>query len=221
MNTISRRRFLVTTSALAGTMMMPALGRAAEPKESASLMDQVKSGALPPIAQRLPENPLVYTPTERPGSEGGDWNHAVVGGGGLVMMVRYQAYEPLVRFNPDWTGLTNNVAEHWEANPEATEYTFRLRKGHKWSDGAPLHHGRRQVLVRRLFHGQGHQSRRQYLVVHRGQAGPARGRRRTDLQGEVRRAQRLLRPAARMGPAGPARPVPEALSRAVPHQVQP
>ena len=54
------------------------------------------------------------------------------------MLVRYQGYEPLVRFNEDWTGLVNNVAEHWEVNAEATEYTFTLRKGHKWSDGQPF-----------------------------------------------------------------------------------
>ncbi len=137
MKTISRRQFLATTSALAGTMMMPALGRAAEPKESPSLMDKVKSGALPPVAQRLPVNPLVITPTEKPGQQGGDWNHALVGGGSLSMLVRYQGYEPLIRFNPDWSGLTPNVAESYEANAEGTEYTFHLRKGMKWSDGEP------------------------------------------------------------------------------------
>jgi peptide/nickel transport system substrate-binding protein len=135
MNGISRRAFLVASSAFAGTALVaPAFAQA--PVESPSLQAQVDSGALPPIAERLPENPLVITPTERPGQQGGDWNHAVVGGG-FVMLVRYQGYEPLVRFNEDCTGLVNNVAEHWEANAEATEYTFRLRKGHKWSDGHP------------------------------------------------------------------------------------
>ena len=83
MKTISRRRFLATTSALAGTMMVPALGRAAEPEELPSLMDQVKSGALPPIAQRLPENPLVDHADRAARQQGGDWNHAIVGGGSL------------------------------------------------------------------------------------------------------------------------------------------
>jgi peptide/nickel transport system substrate-binding protein len=78
------------------------------------------------------------TPLERVGKQGGDWKHALVGGGSLSMVVRYQGYEPLVRFNPDWSGLVENVAETWEVNAAATEYTFRLRKGHKWSDGHPF-----------------------------------------------------------------------------------
>ena len=93
---------------------------------------------MPPVAERLPANPLVITPTTRPGQQGGDWNHALVGGGSLSMLVRYQGYEPMVRFTPDWSGLTPNVAESYEVNPEATEYTFHLRKGHKWSDGHPF-----------------------------------------------------------------------------------
>jgi peptide/nickel transport system substrate-binding protein len=136
MNGISRRAFIIASSAFAGAALMSG-AYAQDIKESASLQAQVDSGALPPVAERLPENPLVITPTERPGQQGGDWNHAVVGGG-YVMLVRYQGYEPLVRFNEDWTGLVNNVAEHWEANADATEYTFRLRKGHKWSDGHPF-----------------------------------------------------------------------------------
>ena len=31
-------------------------------------------------------------------SQGGTWNHALVGGGSLSMVVRYQGYEPLVRY---------------------------------------------------------------------------------------------------------------------------
>ena len=31
-----------------------------------------------------------------------------------------------------------NVASSWTVNPEATEYTFKLRKGMKWSDGKPF-----------------------------------------------------------------------------------
>ena len=59
------------------------------------------------------------------------------GGGSLSMVVRYQGYEPLVRFNPEWTGLEPNVAESWEVSEDSRTYTFKLRKGHKWSDGQP------------------------------------------------------------------------------------
>src|SRR5687767_9170230 len=96
---ISRRAFIAASSAFAGVMAMPILARAAEVKESAFLQSQVDSGALPKAAERLPSNPLVITPLERVGQQGGDWNHALVGGGSLSMLVRYQGYEPLVRFN--------------------------------------------------------------------------------------------------------------------------
>jgi peptide/nickel transport system substrate-binding protein len=137
MNSISRRAFLVASSAFAGAAVLAPHALAQSPSESPSLQPRVDSGELPPVADRLPENPLVITPTERPGQQGGDWNHALVGGGSLSMVVRYQGYEPLIRYNPDWSGLTPNVAESYEVNADSTEYTFRLRRGHKWSDGAP------------------------------------------------------------------------------------
>ncbi|MCD7060640.1 ABC transporter substrate-binding protein [Pelagibacterium xiamenense] len=136
---LDRRMFLLGSTALAGSLMAPvALGQSATPVESESLREAVEAGDLPPINERLPENPLVVTPRERPGQQGGDWNHALVGGGSLSMMFRYQAYEPLVRFTPDWSGVTPNVAESYEVNDDATEYTFHLRKGMKWSDGEPF-----------------------------------------------------------------------------------
>src|SRR5690554_2069303 len=104
----SRRRFLAASSALAGAMVFPTLGRAVELKEPPSLKEAVERGELPPVHERLPENPLVIEPLERPGAPGGTWNHALVGGGSLSMLVRYQGYEPLVRFTPDWNGVIPN-----------------------------------------------------------------------------------------------------------------
>ena len=135
---ISRRAFLAASSAFTGAMALSTFRiAAAEAKESAFLQADIDAGKLPPVAERLPANPLVITPFDKVGQQGGDWNHALVGGGSLSMLVRYQGYEPLVRFSPDWSGLVDNVAESWSVNPEATEYTFTLRKGHKWSDGTP------------------------------------------------------------------------------------
>lgn len=124
MNWISRRTFIISTTALTGVALsgIPAFAQ---------------EGDLPPQDARLPENPLIITPTDRPGTQGGTWNHALVGGGSLSMLIRYQAYEPLVRFTPDWSGLEANVAESYEVNEDSTVYTFHLRKGHKWSDGEP------------------------------------------------------------------------------------
>jgi peptide/nickel transport system substrate-binding protein len=138
MSTISRRTFLVASAAATGVGLMPGWVRAQTTAESAFLQADVDAGTLPPVAERLPVNPLVITPLERPGQQGGDWRHALVGGGSLSMIVRYQAYEPMVRFDPEWTGVIENVAESYEVNADATEYTFKLREGHKWSDGQPF-----------------------------------------------------------------------------------
>jgi peptide/nickel transport system substrate-binding protein len=139
MKDLSRRAFLASTSALAGAMVVFGLPvRAQAPKESTALQAQVDAGELPPINERLPENPLVITPTTRPGQQGGDWKHALVGGGSLSMVVRYQGYEPLVRFTPDWSGVEPNVAESYEVSEDGKVYTFKLRKGMKWSDGEPF-----------------------------------------------------------------------------------
>ena len=119
---LDRRGFLASSSALiAGGL--PALSWAQE---------------LPPLEERLPENPLVVTPHERPGKQGGTWNLALVGGGSLSMLFRYQAYDPLLRWNADWSAAEPNVAESYEINEDSTVYTFKLRKGHKWSDGEPF-----------------------------------------------------------------------------------
>jgi peptide/nickel transport system substrate-binding protein len=130
------RRGLVATAAAAA--LRPAAALAAPPfREAPEFAARVASGALPPLAARLPETPLVITPLQQTGRYGGDWNHAIVGGGSLSMLFRYQAYEPLLRYTPDWSGVTPNVAESFEGDAESRVFTIRLRRGMKWSDGQP------------------------------------------------------------------------------------
>ncbi|WP_416409637.1 ABC transporter substrate-binding protein [Agrobacterium rosae] len=138
MQGFSRRAFLVAGTAAIVLPTLPALAEINPAKEPAMLDALVKTGSLPAVTDRLPINPLVVTPLDRVGTHGGDWNSAIVGGGSLSMLFRYQAYEPLVRYAPDWSGVVPNVAEHYESNTDATEFTFRLRKGMKWSDGEPF-----------------------------------------------------------------------------------
>ncbi|MCD7059880.1 ABC transporter substrate-binding protein [Pelagibacterium sp. HS1C4-1] len=47
-------------------------------------------------------------------------------------------YDGLVRYNRAWDEVIPNLAESWEVNDDATQYTFHLREGLKWSDGTPF-----------------------------------------------------------------------------------
>ena len=139
MGSITRRLFLGTSAAalaVAASGILPALAAAAT-GEAPMLKALVDAGTLPALADRLPLNPMVVTPLREVGTYGGTWRSAIVGGGSLSMLFRYQAYEPLMRYNPEWTGVIPNVAESVVANDAATEFTFKLREGHKWSDGQP------------------------------------------------------------------------------------
>jgi len=115
----------------------PTAAPAAKYAEAPQLAEQVKAGKLPPIEQRLPQNPLVVEATEV-GTYGGTWRMGMRGGTDDPSFTRILGYEPLFRWNADWTGIVPNLAEKYEANANATEYTFHLRKGLKWSDGHPF-----------------------------------------------------------------------------------
>ena len=93
---------------------------------------------LPPLEERLPEEPLVVQPYEQIGTYGGvldGLSNATEAGTSDLLSVRHVN---LVRFSDDLQTIVPNVAKGWEWNDDFTELTFFLRKGHKWSDGEPF-----------------------------------------------------------------------------------
>nr|MDQ3398911.1 ABC transporter substrate-binding protein [Deinococcota bacterium] len=106
--------------------------------EAPQLQERVAAGELPPVEERLPENPLVVPVLERTGDYGGEWRTALSGGGDHIWLQRTLGYENLVRVTPDLTEVIPNIAESFEASDDATEFTFHLREGMKWSDGQPF-----------------------------------------------------------------------------------
>ena len=106
--------------------------------EAPALAGMVAAGDLPAVEERLPANPKVVTPVEGTGQYGGTWRMGLRGGQDNALLVRTMAYEHLVRWTPDWTGIEENIAASYEASDDATEYTFTLREGMKWSDGTPF-----------------------------------------------------------------------------------
>ncbi len=95
-------------------------------------------GDLPPVEQRLPEEPLVVVPSEEIGKYGGRARFASIGpesGNSEFLSVRHVN---LLRFLDDEKTIVPNMAKDFKWNDDFTEITFTLRKGHKWSDGEPF-----------------------------------------------------------------------------------
>ncbi len=137
MSRLSGLRFMPAwPAALAGALTLA--GSMAAAGESPMLAEMVKAGTLPPLAQRLPEDPLVVTPVDQVGSYGGTWRSAMVGGSDDPWVYRTLSYENLMRWSPDWSGVVPNIAESVDVNDNATAFTVHLRKGMKWSDGQPF-----------------------------------------------------------------------------------
>ena len=93
---------------------------------------------LPPLAERLPAEPLVTVPYDQVGRYGGTLDvlsNATEAGTSDFLSVRHVN---LVRMSDDLQTIVPNVAKGWEWNDDYTELTFFLREGHKWSDGAPF-----------------------------------------------------------------------------------
>ena len=128
--------FLAAAVMVAG-LAQPA-GAQSKYKEAPMLAALVASGQLPPIDKRLPTNPRVIDPVEKIGEYGGTWRSGLRGGQDRNWLFRLMGYEPLVAWDREWTGkIVPNLAAEFSANADATEFTFKLRNGIKWSDGQP------------------------------------------------------------------------------------
>jgi peptide/nickel transport system substrate-binding protein len=109
------------------------------------LADRVKSGKLPPIDQRLPEEVFVVGPgvliqeeyaTWQNGQYGGEIAIAPTFGSGFLNI----AQSSTVLRSPSQTTKASkpNVVSAFSFSDDYTTYKFTLRKGLRWSDGEPV-----------------------------------------------------------------------------------
>ncbi len=105
--------------------------------EAPMLAEMVAAGELPPIEERLPPNPIVFDGLDGIGVYSDTLRRVELQGVSNAVIRCFIMYEPLVRYNVRWE-LEPNLAESWEISDDATEYTFFLRQGVRWSDGAPF-----------------------------------------------------------------------------------
>ncbi|HUT56274.1 MAG TPA: ABC transporter substrate-binding protein [Phycisphaerae bacterium] len=90
--------------------------------------------ALPPVAERLPLNPAVTVGPDGVGQYGGVWRRTA---NSIWNFTRRICYESFTRRDPSGN-LQPCLAYKWEVSPDWRQFTFHLRKGHRWSDGAPF-----------------------------------------------------------------------------------
>ncbi len=106
--------------------------------ESPQLAELVAKGKLPPVDERLPENPIVVLPISSIGQYGGTWYRGWRGINDFHCFGRI-VYEPMLRWPRDPSDpIQPGLAEKWEWSDGGKTLTLYLREGLKWSDGEPF-----------------------------------------------------------------------------------
>ena len=98
----------------------------------------VSSGKLPPKKERLPDNPLVidFEKEEKVSGKYGGEMRLLMGRAKDLGQITVYTYARVVGYNTEYN-IVPDIAESFEVK-EGREFTFKLRAGHKWSDGQPL-----------------------------------------------------------------------------------
>ena len=109
----------------------PAAAQGGKYHEAPSLDDQVKAGKLPPVEQRLPEQPLIVPVVEKVGEYGGVWRRAFLGPADANNYVRV-VYDGLFRFSPNGADIEPKLALGAKSTPDFKVWTILLRKGARW-----------------------------------------------------------------------------------------
>jgi len=106
--------------------------------EAPMLRTLVAAGELPPVEERLPEEPMVVVPLEEIGQYGGTLKtisaSPLTNAADLAAIVS----EGLRKWTPDLKTLAPNIAKGWDLSKDMKTLIIYLRKGMKWSDGAPF-----------------------------------------------------------------------------------
>src|SRR3978361_1639428 len=106
--------------------------------EAPALAELVKAGKLPSVDKRIPQEPMVIKPLRSVGKYGGTWRRGFLGPGDSENGNRVRASDKLLFWDVNGTQVVPNVAKGWETSADGRRTTLFLRKGMKWSDGAPF-----------------------------------------------------------------------------------
>jgi len=120
---------------LAGLLLGLSNVTAAQITEPPLLAEKVASGELDAMSDRLPEQPFVDIHAKQQAKYGGTMRLLLGKSKDIRQMVVY-GYSRLVGYNQDLT-LIPDILQDFKVE-EGRIFTFYLRKGHRWSDGAPF-----------------------------------------------------------------------------------
>ena len=146
-----------TVAGLAALALSAGLGLAQDYQEAPMLAELVAQGTLPPVAERLPEAPMVVEPFEGTGEYGGTWRLIMNSPSDVSTPVRTIGYENFTRWKtwmPDQeqADIVPDVVH--ERRREHRRQRGRLRvhlpppARHEMVRRRPLYRRRRHVLVR-------------------------------------------------------------------------
>lgn len=108
--------------------------------QAPELKEKVAVGELPPVEERIPDEPMVLDPAVRIGKYGGVLKQSWVGAaakqvvGGILDVI----YEFPLTFSSDMKEIRPNIFKSWEIKEGGKVFIFHIREGMKWSDGAPF-----------------------------------------------------------------------------------
>ncbi len=137
--TLSIKRGLICFTGLLLPLCWP-LWVAAMPQlqESALYQEQVDRGELPPVAERIPQQPVIVDLAARnreTGVQGGTLRTMVSRSKDIRQMV-VLGYSRLVIYDEDYS-LNPDILAELDIK-DGRIFTLRLRPGHRWSDGHPF-----------------------------------------------------------------------------------
>ncbi len=114
--------------------ILPSLTLAVSPVETPVFIERVKSGELPSVDERLPIQPSVVEMATT--GRHGDQLRLLMGKAKDIRLLVVYGYARLAKYKPDLT-IQADILQDISVR-EGREFTLKLRRGHRWSDGHPF-----------------------------------------------------------------------------------
>ncbi len=106
--------------------------------EAPALAELVKQGKLPAVKDRLPQDLMVIKPVREIGKYGGTWRRGFTGPGDDENGNRINASDRPILVDHTGAKPMPSLAKGWSQAEDGKTFTLNLRRGLKWSDGAPM-----------------------------------------------------------------------------------